>query len=303
MDMHNNELLEACKTDKELLDELLRENSKYIHSIIHKYKGGPEELKRKFNVEEEEVLQHAYLGVLSALRDFDSSQSKFTTYVVRPILWEINQLLYCDSRLIRLSRSAVDILKRAKELEDVLGYAPSEDELAEALKIPSDRITEVIRFTRELEHFDSGEQMQVKDTSQDDAEEHVLNKLIVTQILQSRVLSDRDKQVVRLIMSGKNNSQIAEILGVYPMTVTRDIARVRKLILNEIEDNRKVSKYDTEIELIAEEIVERGHLMPIDDISELLDVCGYDISKYSSRTLYYIRQKAQAQALSIENSY
>jgi RNA polymerase primary sigma factor/RNA polymerase sporulation-specific sigma factor len=300
MDMHNNELLEACKTDKELLDELLRENSKYIHAIIHKYKGGPEELKRKFNVEEEEVLQHAYLGVLSALRDFDSSQSKFTTYVVRPILWEINQFLYCDSRLIRLSRSAVDILKRAKELEDVLGYAPSEDELAEALKIPPDRLTEVVRFTRELEHFDSGEQMQVKDTSQDDAEEHVLNKLIVTQILQSRVLSDRDKQVVRLIMSGKNNSQIAEILGVYPMTVTRDIARVRKLVLNEIEENRKVSKYDSEIELIAEEIIERGQLMPIDDISELLDVCGYDISKYSSRTLYYIRQKAQAQALSIE---
>ncbi|MNY65585.1 hypothetical protein D3C86_2028750 [compost metagenome] len=75
------------------------------------------------------------------------------------------------------------------------------------------------------------------------------------------------------------------------MTVNRDIARIREKVLNDIEDDRKVSKYDAEIDLIADEIKERG-VLQIDDISDLLDVCGYDLSNYTSRILYYIRQKA-----------
>lgn len=295
MDMHNNELLEACKHDRDLLEELLQENRKYIFSIILKYKGSIEELRQKFGVDEEEILQHAYIGILSALRDYDPAKSKFTTFLVRPVLWEINQLLYCDSRLVRLSRGAVELLKKMKEIEDALGYLPTEEEFAEIMKVPLSRIAEVIRFTRDLEHFDNGEQLQIKDSAHEYTEERILNRVFVEQLLQSRDFTAREKQIIQLIKQGKNNSQISEILGVYPMTVNRDIVRIRDKVLNCIEDDRKSSKYDAEIDLIADEIKERG-ILTIDDISDLLDVCGFGLPNYTSRILYYIRQKAMSKA-------
>src|SRR6185312_6357820 len=100
-----------------------------------------------------------------------------------------------------------------------------------------------------------------------------------------------ETDVARLIMEGDNNSQIAEKLGVYPMTINRAIERIRSKVVNDYDDKR-VSKYEDEIELIVEEMEELGCILQIDVIKDLLDVCGYDISIYSPRILYYIRQKA-----------
>lgn len=291
-DMHNTELLKACKEDNLLLEEFLRENKDFIFSIIIKYKGNVEELKHKFKVEEEEILQHAFIGVITALRDFDFERGiKFTTYVVRPILWEINQLLYNDSRLVRLSRGAIDLIKRMKEVEDTLGYAPSEEELSQILKVPVERIREIIRFTKELEHIDGMDNFELQDNARE-SEDNVVNRIYVEQLLERSPLSDFDRQIVELIMEGLNNSQIAERLSVYPMTINRAITRIRNKIQNSDLEDKRTSKYEKEIDLIAEEMEELGTVIQIDDMQDLLEVCGYDTSEYTPRILYYIRQKA-----------
>lgn len=291
-DMHNTELLKACREDKLLLEEFLKANKDFIFSIIIKYKGNIEDLKAKFKVEEEEILQHAFIGVITALRDFDFSRgTKFTTYVVRPILWEINQLLYNDSRLVRLSRGAIDLIKRMKEVEDTLGYAPSEDELAQILSVPVERINEIARFTKELEHIDGMENFELRDGSRD-SEDAVVNRIYVEQLLEQSNLNDFDRQIVEYIMEGLNNSQIAERLGVYPMTINRAIKRIKDKLQNYGLDERRTSKYEKEIEIVAEEMKELGTIIQIDDMQDLLDVCGFDVSSYTPRILYYIRQKA-----------
>lgn len=291
-DMHNMELLKACREDNLLLEEFLRENKDFIFSIIIKYKGNIEDLKTKFKIEEEEILQHAFIGVITALRDFDFDRGvKFTTYVVRPILWEINQLLYNDSRLVRLSRGAIDLIKRMKEVEDTLGYAPTEEEMSQILKVPSERIHEIIRFTRELEHIDGIDNFELQDSARD-SENAVINRIYVEQLLEQTSLNDFDRQIVEFIMDGLNNSQIAERLNVYPMTINRAIKRIRDKIQNSDMDDRRVSKYEKEIKLLAEEMTELGEVMQIDDMQDLLDVCGFDVKEYTPRILYYIRQKA-----------
>jgi len=292
-DMHNVELLKACKEDSLLLEEFLIENKDFIFSIIIKYKGNVEELKTKFKVDEEEILQHAYIGVITALRDFDFDRGlKFTTYVVRPILWEVNQLLYNDSRLVRVSRGAVDLIKRMKEVEDTLGYLPTEEELSKILKVPVERINEIIRFTKELEHIDGLENFELRDRTRDYEEDNIVNRIYIEQLLERASLSEFDQKVVELIMEGLNNSQIAEQLNVYPMTINRAIKRIKNRILNSGLDDRRISKYEDEIELIAEEMKELGKVIQIDDMQDLLEVCGFDVSEYSPRILYYIRQKA-----------
>lgn len=290
-DLHNNTLLKACREDSDLLAELLHENKDFIFSIVTYYRGNTEYLKSKFNVEEEELLQHAYIGVMTALKDFDFDRGiKFTTFVYRPILWEINQLLYNDSKLVGLSRSAVDLVKRMEKVENELGYFPPIDEMSKLVGVPPERIDEVLRFATDLTYIDSMEDFEIEDMN-NNYEDSIMDKVYVENLLNVSGLDEFELKVAELIMEGDNNSKISEKMGVYPMTINRAIERIRSKVENDF-DEKRVSKYENEITLIAEEMQEIGCVMHIDDIKDLLDVCGFDVSAYTPRILYYIRQKS-----------
>lgn len=301
-DMHNTELIKACKENRELLGVFLTKNRDFLFSVIMHFKGNVEELRGKFRVTDEELFQHACIGVLTALQEFDFDRGvKFTTYVVRPICWEINQLLYSDSQPVRLSRGAVDLIKRMVEIEDTLGYRPKEAEMAELLRVSVERYREIALFSDELEHYDAIDNFDIADTNTRVLEEDVTNKVYVQQLLTDRMFTEFEKKVMLLVMDESNNTQIAEKLGVYPMTINRTLARIRHKIDNKEESGKEekpriISKYEREIAVIAQETRERNELMGIEDITELLEVCGYSIPKYTTRVLYYIRQKAIQEA-------
>lgn len=298
-DLHNMDLIRACKNNKELLGEFLVENRDFIFSIIMHFKGNIEELLTKFRITEDELYQHACIGVMTALREFDFDRGiKFTTYVARPIIWEVNQLLYSDSQAVKLSRSAVALIKRMFAIEDTFGYRPNEEEMAKLLKISLERYREVATFSDELEYFDAIENFDIADKPERDIEEDVTSRVYVQQLLKDSMFNDFEKKVMNLIMEEENNTQIAEKLNVYPMTINRTLARIRGKIESreanvKHEDKPEVaSKYEQEISIIAQETRERSDFLCIEDIVELLDVCGYDTGRYSTRILYYIRQKA-----------
>ncbi|QNR70395.1 sigma-70 family RNA polymerase sigma factor (plasmid) [Paenibacillus peoriae] len=302
-DMHNNELLRACREDNQLLDDFLKENKDFVFSTIIKYKGNIDDLRKKFRIEEEELLQNANIGVITALRDFDFDRGiKFTTFAVRPILWEINQLLYNDAWLVKVSRGSVDILGRIKEIEDTLGYLPPDEEIAQILKVPVDRIQDINRFTGDIDRIDGMENFEVCDMARED-EDEIVNRVYVEQMLEDACLDEREKEIIDLLVEGLNNSQIAERLKVYPMTINRSINRIRNKIENANFEDRRISKYEQEIQLVAEEIIELGYLIDIDDMKDLLEVCGFDTSDFTQRILYYIRQKAvQRTELELEDA-
>ncbi|MDQ0165163.1 sigma-70 family RNA polymerase sigma factor [Bacillus horti] len=288
-DLHNNELLRACKEDNDLLSEFLKKNKEFIFLILSQYKGNIELLKDRFNVSEEELLQHAYIGMITALREFDFDKGiKFSTYAFRPIIWEVNQLLYSDSKLVRLSRSAVDLIKQMEEIENSLGYFPSQQEMSGLLQVPLERIEEVLRFASDLKYFESSNDFDLINSSYS-FEKDVINKVYVQSLMDKANLTAFEQKITELIMNGLNNSQIATTLGVYPMTISRALEKIKnKMVMTD----KRNSKYDPEVKLIFEEMEETGTTLKIDEIKELLDVCGYDINKYSARILYYIRQRA-----------
>lgn len=298
-DMHNMKLLRACKEDKGLMGEFLRANRDFIFSIIKHFKGSVEELVMKFKVSEDELYQHACIGILTAIKDFDFERGiKFTTFVSRPIIWEINQLLYSDSQSVRLSRGAVELIKKMAEIEDVLGYRPSEDKMSEMLKVSVERYREIAIFSDELEHYDGIDNFEIQDKVERKVEDVVTNRLYVKQLLEDPMFTDFEKNVMLLILdeTSNNNTQIAERLNVYPMTINRTLARIRSKIesseSNTQEQKFKIaSKYEREISIIAQETKERKDLR-LEDITELLKFQGNETKAYSKRVLYYIRQKA-----------
>lgn len=289
-DLHNVELLKACKEDNDLLAEFLINNKEFIFSIISSYKGSIESLKAKFNVTEEEILQHGYIGMITALRDFDFDKGvKFTTFAARPIIWEINHLLYNSTKIVRLSRSAVELIKEMEQIENELGYFPPPEELAKIIGYPKERIEEVLRFATDIYYLGEKEN-DIEDINLS-YEKEITDKVYVENLINNSGLNDFEKKVARLIMEGLNNSQIANKLGVYPMTINRTIERIRSKMEKTFTDKRPF-KYEEEIEIIVDEMNELGRPLHIEEIKELLDVCGFDVPQYTTRILYYIRQKA-----------
>lgn len=281
------------------MGEFLTANRDFIFSILIHFKGNIEELCKKFNITEEEIFQHACIGIITALHNFDFDKGiKFSTYVYRPILWEVNQFLYNDSKQVKLSRGAIELIKRMIELEDTLGYRPNEEEMANLLNITLDRYREIAVFSDEIEHYDAIEDFDIADRPERNLEEAVTTRLYVQSLLEDKMFTSFEEEVMRLIVKfpDYNHTQIAGKLGVYPMTINRTLARIKAKI--ETRDGEssaeKVipSKYSDEIDIIAQEKRERCGVLGIDDIADLLDVCGYDKTSYTRRNLYYIRQKA-----------
>ncbi|WP_339783767.1 sigma factor [Paenibacillus sp. FSL R7-0313] len=301
-DMHNMVLLKACKENRELMGDFLKANRDFIFSIIKHYKGSILELKTKFRITEDELYQHACIGILTAIKDFDFERGiKFTTFVVRPILWEINQLLYSDSQSVRLSRGAVDLIKQMVGIEDALGYRPAEEEMSALLNVSIERYREIAMFSDGLEHYDGIDNFEFVNKDEKILEEDVANRLYVEQLLDDPIFNEFENKVMRLLLSdtSNNNAQIAEQLNVYPMTISRTLARIRSKTVNrelKEEETKSSSKYEREIELITQATKERNENLCINKITELLEVCGYDTNAYTTRVLYYIRQKAIQQS-------
>ncbi|MWV43060.1 sigma-70 family RNA polymerase sigma factor [Paenibacillus sp. HJL G12] len=304
-DLHNTDLIEACKYNNELLGEFLTANRQFIFSVLKHYKGNIEELKLKFNISDEDLYQHACIGIITAIKEFDVNRGvKFTTFAVRPILWEVNQLLYSDSQHVRLSRSAVDLIKKMVEIEETLGHRPNEDEMSKLLNVSVDRYREIAMFSDEIKHYDGIENFDIADSNGGNLEEKVTNQVYVDSLLKDELFSEFEKQVMSLILEGaENHTQIAAKLGVYPMTINRTLARIRTKIMNKEanvnreEKVRSESKYDREISIISQEIKERKIPLCIEEIADLLEVCGFDTTNYTTRVFYYMRQKASQSAI------
>lgn len=285
-DFNNNHLLKECLSDNELLGEVLTNNNKFIFTIIAKYKGNIDRLVEVFNITTDDLLQHAYIAIISSLRRFDFDRGiLFTTYVSRPIIWEINNLLYRESQLVKISKKSVELLKRIKELEENSTSMLSIKEMAKELGITEDKVNETLRFTYDM--YDSDKVV----LASSDCASHVLDKVYTEDLIENASLDSFEEKILSMYMDGYSKSEICVEVGCSNMEVGRTLKRIRSKLKNEYVGKR-ISKYRQEIDLIADEIEELGKVMPVQDMLELLDVCGFDTDKYSFRILHYIRQKA-----------
>lgn len=221
----------AHQGDKEARDTLFEENTGLIYSVARRFLGR--------GVEMEDLFQIGSIGLLKAVDKFDPAfEVKFSTYAIPMILGELKRF-FRDDGMIKVSRSIKENQHRvylAKEkIEKELGREPSLKEIAEMLEMPPEEVAMTMDSAAEVESLyrtvyqSEGTDISLIDKipEKENAEEHLLNRIFLEEILGKLESSDRKLLYMRYFQD-QTQTQIAEQLGVSQVQVSRMEKRILK---------------------------------------------------------------------------
>lgn len=217
--------------DKEARDTLFEENTGLIYSVARRFLGR--------GVEMEDLFQIGSIGLLKAVDKFDPAfEVKFSTYAIPMILGELKRF-FRDDGMIKVSRSIKENQHRVylarEKIEKELGREPSLKEIAEMLEMPPEEVAMTMDSAAEVESLyrnvyqSEGTDISLIDKipEKENAEEHLLNRIFLEEILGKLESSDRKLLYMRYFQD-QTQTQIAEQLGVSQVQVSRMEKRILK---------------------------------------------------------------------------
>ena len=216
----NTALLEAARQgDQEACDQVIRENTGLIWSIVRRYYGR--------GAEPEDLYQLGCVGFLKAIRGFDPSYgTQFSTYAVPKIAGEIRRFLR-DDGAVKVGRGlreqAMQILGARERLSHDLGREPVLSELAEATGLSAEEIAaaELAAAAPESLQQETAEGLTLESTLHDGStEEDLVERIALRGAIDS--LPDQEKKTILLrFFKGLTQTQTARILRVSQVQVSR----------------------------------------------------------------------------------
>lgn len=220
----------AHQGDKEARDTLFEENTGLIYSVARRFLGR--------GVEMEDLFQIGSIGLLKAVDKFDPAfEVKFSTYAIPMILGELKRF-FRDDGMIKVSRSikkpaqslsgerkdrertgqGTEPQRNRRNARNAARRSRDDDGLSGRSRIPvQNRLSE--RGNRHLPHR--------QDPGKENAEEHLLNRIFLEEILGKLESSDRKLLYMRYFQD-QTQTQIAEQLGVSQVQVSRMEKRILK---------------------------------------------------------------------------
>ena len=230
----------AHQGDKEARDTLFEENTGLIYSVARRFLGR--------GVEMEDLFQIGSIGLLKAVDKFDPAfEVRFSTYAIPMILGELKRF-FRDDGMIKVSRSIKENQHRVylarEKIEKELGREPSLKEIAEMLGMPPEEVAMTLASAAEVESLyrtvyqSEGTDISLIDKipEKENAEEHLLNRIFLEEILGKLESSDR-KLIYMRYFQDMTQTQVAERLGVSQVQVSR----MEKRILGKLRQN--LTKY------------------------------------------------------------
>lgn len=230
----------AHQGDKEARDTLFEENTGLIYSAARRFLGR--------GVEMEDLFQIGSIGLLKAVDKFDPAfEVRFSTYAIPMILGELKRF-FRDDGMIKVSRSIKENQHRVylarEKIEKELGREPSLKEIAEMLGMPPEEVAMTLDSAAEVESLyrtvyqSEGTDISLIDKipEKENAEEHLLNRIFLEEILGKLESSDR-KLIYMRYFQDMTQTQVAERLGVSQVQVSR----MEKRILGKLRQN--LTKY------------------------------------------------------------
>ncbi len=129
--------------DKKALEKLTKANLRFVVSVAKQYQNQGLPLP--------DLISEGNIGLIKAARRFDETRGyKFISYAVWWIRQAILQALAEQSRIVRLPLNRVGVLhkigKASTKLQQNLGRAPSDEELAEELDLSLHEVDETRRI-------------------------------------------------------------------------------------------------------------------------------------------------------------
>ena len=216
----NASLLEAARRgDREAADQVLRENTGLIWSVVRRFKGR--------GVELEDLYQLGCMGFLKAVQGFDLDYgTQFSTYAVPKIAGEIRRFLRDDGP-VKVGRSlreqGLAIYAARERLIGQLGREPALSELAAELDMAPEEIAAAELATAPPESLqqETAEGLTLEAALSDgSSEEELVEKLALRQAI--ALLPEREQQTIHLrFFRGLTQTDTARVVGVSQVQVSR----------------------------------------------------------------------------------
>ena len=131
--------------DNEARDQMVRANLRLVVNIARGYTGKGLGLQ--------DLIEEGNLGLLRAVEGFDPSMNtRFSTYASYWIKQSIKRALVNTAKTIRIPAYMVELLAKwrraAAKLQDDLGRAPTQDEIARVLGLPKKKLNIIKKAIR-----------------------------------------------------------------------------------------------------------------------------------------------------------
>jgi RNA polymerase sigma factor (sigma-70 family) len=244
--------LVRCKTDTKYLGEVIIVNEKLIWHSIHKYVGKPEVIARNNGLDKDDIYQLAVMGLIKAVKAFDVDRGiKFSSFAVTAMYREVRCYIRDSSSIIRLSRTAYNLLNDIKKAEDELGYSPNTSELALLLNEGEDKIIKALQIGKSVKYLSEsipvdglcpkGKAPALEDVLVDrsiNIEADAVDKFYMQDIVRALKpqLSNIEFKVLLGQLGGLTQAQIADQCEISSMKVSRSMRKIMGLARNYLVD-------------------------------------------------------------------
>ncbi len=207
------------KGDRQALEKLTRANLRFVVSVAKQYQNQGLSLP--------DLINEGNLGLIKAAEKFDETRGfKFISYAVWWIRQSILQALAEQSRIVRLPLNQVGSLnkinKAFSKFEQQHERTPTPEELAEALELPKEKVSDTLRVSGRHVSVDApfvdGEDNSLLDVlvnnDSPNADNSLINESLAREVERAlATLTERERDIIKLFFGIACQDMTLEEIG------------------------------------------------------------------------------------------